>query len=219
MRIVTIIRSHPDLFLLLSLLSVILLNPLLDRGDLRRLILTALTFVPVVFATVRLSQSKRWLRPSVILMFITVTLGVVSIFLPNPVLLTIKWASLAFFFAVTVVGLFSYITQARSIERGHLFTAISIYLILAMLWFTLYSAIDTAYPGAFQHSNNIAVDRKSELLYFSLVTLTTIGYGDVLPVYGEVRMLAALEGAVGVLYVAITVAILVSAFKRTTAHE
>jgi hypothetical protein len=49
-------------------------------------------------------------------------------------------------------------------------------------------------------------------LYFSLVTLSTIGYGDVIPLDGEVRMLAALEGIAGVLYIAITVALLVSAY-------
>jgi hypothetical protein len=50
-------------------------------------------------------------------------------------------------------------------------------------------------------------------LYFSLITLSTIGYGDVVPVQGEVRMLAALEGIAGVLYIAITVALLVGAYR------
>ena len=59
-------------------------------------------------------------------------------------------------------------------------------------------------------------DRQSELLYFSLVTLSTVGYGDIVPLNGEVRMLAALEGVAGVLYVAITVALLVSAYKERT---
>jgi hypothetical protein len=57
-------------------------------------------------------------------------------------------------------------------------------------------------------------DRSTELLYFSLVTLSTIGYGDVVPLYPEVRILAALEGVTGVLYIAITVALLVSAYKQ-----
>jgi hypothetical protein len=51
-------------------------------------------------------------------------------------------------------------------------------------------------------------------LYFSLVTLSTVGYGDIVPLDGEVRMLAALEGVTGVLYVAITVALLVSGYKE-----
>jgi len=64
------------------------------------------------------------------------------------------------------------------------------------------------------HVNATVADRQSELLYFGLVTLSTVGYGYVVPLHGEVRMLAALEGVTGVLYVAITVALLVSAYKQ-----
>ena len=56
-------------------------------------------------------------------------------------------------------------------------------------------------------------ERDSELLYFSLITLSTIGYGDIVPLSGEARMLSALEGVTGVLYIAVTVAILVSSFR------
>jgi hypothetical protein len=61
---------------------------------------------------------------------------------------------------------------------------------------------------------SVLAHRENELLYFSLITLSTIGYGDIVPVNPEVRMLAALEGLAGVLYIAITVAILVSAFRH-----
>jgi len=71
------------------------------------------------------------------------------------------------------------------------------------------------YPGSFQLGTN-STDRQSDLIYFSLVTLSTVGYGDILPLTGEARMLAALEGVTGVLYIAITVAILVSGYRRTS---
>jgi hypothetical protein len=51
-------------------------------------------------------------------------------------------------------------------------------------------------------------------LYFSPVTLSTIGYGDIVPLRGEVRMLAALEGISGVLYIAMMVALLVNAYRQ-----
>ena len=207
-------RSAPDLLLLLSLFSVILLNPILDHGDFRRLILAGLTFIPVIIATLRLSQKRLWVWPSILLMSISAVFGVMSAFIANHLLASIKWGLLAAFFALTVVGLFSYLTSVRYVLRTHLYTAVSVYLLLGMTWFALYCAIDAAYPGSFQYSNNVVANRQSELLYFSLITLTTIGYGDILPLNGEARMLAALEGVIGVLYVAITVAILVSAFKR-----
>ena len=53
----------------------------------------------------------------------------------------------------------------------------------------------------------------AELLYFSLITLSTIGYGDIVPLGGEARILAALEGVTGVLYIAITVALLAGRFR------
>jgi amino acid transporter len=199
---------------LLSLLLVILLNPVLDHGDLRKLLLAGLTFVPVILATIRLSQTRNWVVPSVLVMSVALIFGVMSAFISSQVLLAIKWGSLAAFFGFTAVGLFSYLRNARSILVSHLYTAVSVYLLLGMLWFALYCAIDAAYPGSFQHSNSLGTDRESELLYFSLVTLSTVGYGDIVPLLGEARMLAALEGVTGVLYIAITVAILISAFKR-----
>jgi hypothetical protein len=74
--------------------------------------------------------------------------------------------------------------------------------------------MDTLHPGSVMQGGTVLKNRESELLYFSLVTLSTIGYGDIVPVDPEVRMLAALEGLIGVLYIAITVAILVSAFRQ-----
>jgi hypothetical protein len=59
--------------------------------------------------------------------------------------------------------------------------------------FRIYLAIDAFYPGSIQVGSH-PVDRQTEFLYFSLVTLSTIGYGDIVPLTGEVRILAALEG-------------------------
>jgi Ion channel len=207
-------QSRPDLLLLISLLLVILLYPALDHGDLRRFILTVLTLVPVVLSTVRLSQTRSWLWPSVLLMGIALISGLAGTFFPNRILLTIKWGTLAAFCGFTVVGLFSYLRNARSVVREHLYTAVSIYLLLGMLWFALYCVIDLVSPGSFGRSGDVLANRQDELLYFSLVTLSTVGYGDVVALKPEARMVAALEGMAGVLYVAITVALLINSFRR-----
>ena len=188
--------------------------PVLDHGDVRRAILGVLMFVPLLLATVRLSERKGWVWPTVLLMVATFLAAVVSTFFPHPTLVGLKWALLVVFFGLTVYGLFPYLKNARSVTDAHLYTAVSIYLLLGMQWFALYSAIDVFFPGSILQNSASLADRQSELLYFSLVTLSTIGYGDIVPVYGEVRMLAALEGVTGVLYVAITVALLVSAYKQ-----
>jgi hypothetical protein len=207
-------RIRPDLLLLLSLVLMIVLHPILDHGTLRRLVMEAIIFLPVVFATLRLSEIRRRIWPSVVLMLGAVIFAIVSGLWPMPIFVTIKWAFLAVFFAHTVIGLFNFLRSARSVTETHLYTAVSIYLLLGMTWFAIYCAIDTLYPGSIVYAGTVLAHREGELLYFSLVTLSTIGYGDIVPVNPEVRMLAALEGLVGVLYIAITVAVLVSAFRH-----
>ena len=207
-------NERPDLLLLLSLLCVILLYPALDHGTLRRLILGALMFLPIIVATIRLSRIKGWLWPSVGLMLAALILTIVGMIFPVPAVLGTKWFVLTAFFALTALGLFSYLRSARSITNHHLYTAVSIYLLLGIIWFAMYNAIDILTPGSIVRNSAALTDRSTELLYFSLVTLCTVGYGDVVPVHPEVRMLAALEGIIGVLYIAIMVAILVSSYKR-----
>jgi Ion channel len=206
-------QAWRDLFLLLSLLLVILLYPFLDRGDVRRLVLGGLMFAPLLLATVRMAQMKIWVWPTILLMSAVVISTVVSTLFPSRVSVGLKWGILAAFFGLCVIALFSYLRNARTIDTGHLYTAVSTYLLLGMQWFALYSVIDVLSPGSIEGGAAAAGDRHAELLYFSLITLSTIGYGDVVPVRGEARMLAALEGIAGVLYIAITVALLVSAYR------
>jgi Ion channel len=207
------VQLLPDLLLLLSLLLVILMYPALDHGQIRRFVLGVLTFIPVLLATIRLSKSKRWVWPSILLMVAISIFGVASDFYSNAAIAGAKWGLLAAFFGLTVAGLFPYLKNALYVTNAHLYTAVSIYLLLGMLWFAIYCLIDVYFPGAIL-LRAVGTGRQSELLYFSLVTLSTIGYGDIVPLNGEVRMLVALEGITGVLYIAISVAVLVSAYKQ-----
>jgi voltage-gated potassium channel Kch len=206
-------QARPDLLLLLSLLLAILLTPVLDRGGWHRLVLAAVMFVPVIASTVRLSQLKKWVWPEILLALGNVIFVLAGNTFPSRTLTGIRWIFLAAFFALTAASLFSYLTTSLIVTRAHLYTAANIYLLLALLWTTLYLAINAFYPGSIQLGSH-PTEPESQLLYFSLVTLTTIGYGDIVPVGGEVRIVSALEGVTGVLYIAVTVAILVNRFRH-----
>jgi len=184
----------------------------LNQDNWRRLLLAAVTFIPVVISIVRLSQFKGWLWPSILLALGNVIFVVAGNTFPSRTLTAIRWAFLAAFFALAAAGLFSHLRNSRSVARAQLYTAVNIYLLLGLLWATLYLAIDAFSPGSIRIGSH-AADRQAELLYFSLITLSTIGYGDIVPVSGEARILAALEGVTGVLYIAITVALLVGRFR------
>ena len=85
------------------------------------------------------------------------------------------------------------------------------YILIGVLWAFFYILIEAAYPGSFNFAG-AKMDRLG-FLYFSFVTLTTTGYGDVLPVSVQARSLAILEMLTGQLFIAMTVARLVSLYS------
>ena len=92
--------------------------------------------------------------------------------------------------------------------------AICFYLLLSVIWALIYALVEIAHPGSFLDGGRpVGSDGHHslvpELLYLSLVTLSTLGYGDILPVTPQARMLAALEGIIGPLYLAVLIARLV----------
>ena len=209
----TSFQSRPDLLLLLSLLLAILLTPVLDRDGWRRLVLAGVTFIPVIVSVVRLSEIKVWAWPAGLLMLVNMAFVIAGNTFHSRALTVTRWVCLAAFFGLAAVGLFSYLRSSRAVTQAHLYTAVNIYLLLGLLWTTLYLAIDSLYPGSIQIVSRPS-GRETDLLYFSLITLSTIGYGDIVPLSGEARIVAALEGVTGVLYIAITVALLVSRFRE-----
>jgi len=92
--------------------------------------------------------------------------------------------------------------------------AVCFYLLLSAIWALTYALIELAHPGSFLDQGRPVGPAGHhtlvpELLYLSLVTLSTVGYGDILPVTKQARMLAALEGIIGPLYLAVLIARLV----------
>ncbi len=92
--------------------------------------------------------------------------------------------------------------------------AVAVYLMIGMVWSAAYYLVALCIPGAFNIQGTSASGSgeslQSQLFYFSFVTLTSIGYGDIAAVHPVVRMLVILEGVVGQLFPAILIARLVS---------
>jgi hypothetical protein len=90
--------------------------------------------------------------------------------------------------------------------------AIVVYLLVGFAWAAAYDLVYRAWPGAFQfaQASPKALRDTHALLYYSFVTLTTLGYGDITPVHPAARSLAIGEALVGQLYPAILIARLVS---------
>ncbi len=117
-------------------------------------------------------------------------------------------SSLAAILTVAVV-LLSQIFRSGRVTLGRIEGAIAVYLLLGVAWTYAYRIVEMLHPGSF---NSVAgvVSKPSDWIYYSFVTLTTVGYGDIAPVYPIARMLAIAEALTGQLYLAITIAQLVA---------
>jgi hypothetical protein len=90
--------------------------------------------------------------------------------------------------------------------------SIAAYLLLGLTWTEIYDLIYVSVPGAFKFASaaDEVTRHRHDLLYYSFVTLTTMGYGDIVPAHPIARSLAIAEALVGQLYPAILIARLVS---------
>jgi hypothetical protein len=101
--------------------------------------------------------------------------------------------------------------RGGSVDAEHLYAALSVYVLAGLCFGYLYWAIERGWPGSFAESGGAAGLPLSTAIYFSFVTIATLGYGDVVPKSEVARGLATLEAVGGQLYVAVLVARLVGA--------
>lgn len=123
-----------------------------------------------------------------------------------------KIAASFVFFVLTLVISFRDVVFGYRIDSNRITGAVCIYFLIGIIWSLGYTVIDMATPGSFNGVNTVSPDhRRSDLIYFSFVTLATLGYGDITPVNPLARSLAYFEAIVGQFYLAILVAGLVTA--------
>ena len=119
------------------------------------------------------------------------------------------------FYALVTVTVLNYVLKGDEVTADKIYGAASVYLMMGLTWGTAYNLIHKVNPESFHVNPEMipeGITRWSDLIYFSFVTLTTLGYGDITPVTSQTRSLAFLEAASGVLYIAILVARLVSMY-------
>ena len=130
----------------------------------------------------------------------------------------------AFLFASTLAML-AFLSTAASVAMkqialdnklsgNRIVGAICVYLMLGVIWALMYSLLETLVPGSFAGLTENTTDGgwDPDWVYFSFVTLTTLGYGDILPLSFSARSLAYFEAIVGQFYLAVLVAGLVGAY-------
>ncbi len=124
----------------------------------------------------------------------------------------ITYAILLVFHINIIWTLIQYIFTAEKVTADVIYAACAVYFLLSFFFVPIYGMLDTAMPGSYVDNTLGGPVQWQQLVYYSLITLSTAGYGDILPANMWARMLAGIEVTIGVLYVAILVARLVSLY-------
>ncbi|NIO07386.1 MAG: hypothetical protein GTO40_05055 [Deltaproteobacteria bacterium] len=120
---------------------------------------------------------------------------------------------LAFLFSIMVIAnTLSFIFRSKEVTRDVIYAAMAAYLLMALMWTFLYIFLELIQPASFNVSLDLEQRYQLVFLYYSFVTITTLGYGDVTPVTEIARSISVLEAVVGQLYLVVIVAWLVGKY-------
>lgn len=123
--------------------------------------------------------------------------------------------------ALLAVGILQFVFRGKTLTTDGLFATVAVYLFIALFFAQLYLLLLEWNPASFnlEVADLPAQLLQSTVLYFSMITLATVGYGDILPVSETARTLAVIEATVGQFYIAVIVAVFVGMYaaqRRTS---
>jgi len=182
-------------------------------GDIIVSVLLSLVLISAVLAV---ASSGRTLVVAVLLMIPAIAGRWINHFRPDLVHPAVFLIAGLVLVAFVVVNLLRFVWRAPSVNIEVLCASISAYLMLGLMWTMAYWLVDQLTPGgAFSFNTNAGPRSMNGFngFYFSFITLSTVGYGDITPVSRIARWLAAMEAMTGLLYVAVLISRLVGLYS------
>ena len=209
-------RLHRFIVLLLGLVAILLAQPLSELLGYHGVVIQILYIGLIAITLYGVSSSKQHLVPGIILGVPCLTLNIIGLVWPSALVDTWDIGLLILFNLYVISQLFRQVLlQTRAINMDVLNGVASIYLLMGITWALLYMFIEVLQPGSICFSKGQkTIESWSTMIYYSFTTLTTLGYGDIIPQNALTRILAIIEASVGVLYLAITIARLDKLYDR-----
>lgn len=210
--------------LLVAMILLMAITPALHMFEseahiaLRRVVVEILFAAMLLAAIFAVSHSRSAVIIAWVLVTLTIILQVLSlVYEQDSIFLAHNFLGILFL-CYTIAHIIRYLFVSEHVTFDMICASLCVYLLMGLMWAFAYSMLDTwdhdAFAYAFADNGETRVMRFSSepsnvALYYSFVTLTTLGYGDITPVSPIARVLAAAEAFLGQLYLVVLVARLV----------
>ena len=198
-------------FLLVSLLLFLIVHPFIEAKG--AVPVTGIFMSAIMVAGIySVINDRRFLIIALVLVVPALSSRWLLHFSPTAWLIIVDFVSEILFLGFNAVTILSYILRQRAVTVDMIYGAVCAYLLFGIVWGLIFGLLEFVEPGSFVIAGAAAMESQDlavTMLYYSFVTLTTLGYGDLVPVTPPARSLSFLEAAFGQLYLAILIARLV----------
>lgn len=199
-------------FLMLAILLMILIRPFLEELVAISL-LTDLFFIAIFLSGLYAVRGERY-RYRLALLLATAGLAarLAHRVYGDPGLNVLSEGLSALFFIHALVSIGAHLLTERKVTRDLIFAAVCAYLLLGLVWAYAYFFLEWVHPGSFKAAEPMEGDLWG-FIYYSFVTLTSLGYGDIVAATQPARSLTIVEVVIGQMYLAILLGRLVGVYS------
>jgi hypothetical protein len=197
-------KPSRHLLLLILLLMIFILSPFIVPYYYGPTILNVIAAAVLLSATYAVSARKSFLIFALSLSGVSTVLTFWLAAAPSHWLVVTSHGTLVIlisFFAIAILG---YVLRSGKVTADKIYGAVCAYLLFGYAWAFVYSLLEEVQPGSFTSVTSMPADdivgRVMQMRYFSFVTLSTVGYGDIVPHTPAARTMALLEAMLGQFY-------------------
>ena len=195
--------------LIAAIISLIAVIPFL-QGYVGIRILVDIFFTVIFLAAIfSISNKKQHMAFGVLLALPTIVSLWATYFVVSDAVFFVGRIFGILFFGFAIVQILQFIFRAKEVTKDVIFAAIVVYLLIAMMWSFIYGLLEVLQPGSFNIPDAHIHESRRLFMYFSFVTITTLGYGDITPLAERATSFAILEAVIGQIYLVVVVAWLV----------
>ena len=215
-------RRFSTVQLLIALGLFLISAPFVEEVEGGAFIVSILLSLVLISAVLAVSNRRRTLVVAVLLVVPAIVGRLINDFRPDLVPPAVFLVAGLVLVAFVVMNLLRFVLRAPSVTTEVLCASISAYLMLGLMWTMAYWLVDQLTPGgAFSFNTNAGTRSMNGFngFYFSFITLSTVGYGDITPISRIARWLAAMEAMTGLLYVAVLIARLVALYSSPKSDD